>query len=89
MKKQEDYFKNYKKYGKKIKNIVKRYVPDASVFIFGSIWSKKYAIGLSDVDVAIISDEFNSREIKLKLLDKLLDRYFFSQFEFHLLTKKQ
>jgi predicted nucleotidyltransferase len=82
------YFENFRKIGKEIKEIVSKHVK-AKVFIFGSVVRNEYTVGLSDIDVAIVSDEFNNRERKLKVYDILFSKYFDSPLEFHLLTQKQ
>jgi len=82
------YFKNFKEVGKEIKEMVLKHV-NAEIFIFGSVIKGDYSIGLSDIDVAIVSDEFQERKKKLKVYDMLFSKYFNSPIEFHLLTKKQ
>ncbi len=82
------YFKNYKQIGKEIKKLVNKHVK-ARVFIFGSVVRGDYSVGLSDIDVAIVSDEFKDREKKLKVYDLLFTKYFDSPLEFHLLIEKQ
>ncbi|WP_457550564.1 nucleotidyltransferase domain-containing protein, partial [Archaeoglobus sp.] len=57
-------------------------------YVFGSVVRGDYSVGLSDIDVAIVSDEFESREKKLEIYDLLFERYFDTPFEFHLLTRK-
>jgi len=83
-----NYFKDFEKIAKEIKEIANRHVK-AKVYVFGSIVTSKYSVGLSDIDVAIVSDEFKDREKRLKLYDELFERYFDSPLEFHLLTEKQ
>lgn len=83
-----NFFKNFREVGKEIKRIVEKEVK-ARVFIFGSVVRGDYSVGLSDVDVAIVSDEFGDREKKLRVYDILFDKFFDSPLEFHLLTEKQ
>jgi len=83
-----DFFKDYKKIGKKIKKIVEKRVK-AEIYFFGSIVKGNYSKGLSDIDIAIVSDEFKDRKKKLKLYDILFEKFFDSPLEFHFLTKKQ
>lgn len=83
-----EYFEKFKEIGKEIKEIVLRHV-DAEVFVFGSIVKGDYSIGLSDIDIAIVSDEFQDRDKKLKIYDILFSKYFDSPLEFHLLTRRQ
>jgi hypothetical protein len=61
------YFENFREIGKEIKEIVNRHVK-AKVFIFGSAVRNEYSVGLSDIDVAIVSNEFKDREKKIKSL---------------------
>jgi predicted nucleotidyltransferase len=82
------YFENFREIGKEIKEIVNKHVK-AKVFIFGSVVRNEYSVGLSDIDVAIVSDEFKDREKKLKVYDILFSKYFDSPLEFHFLTEKQ
>jgi len=45
-------------------------------------------MGLSDIDIAIVSEEFENRE-KIEVLNILLQKFFDTFFEFHLLSEKQ
>ena len=83
-----EYFKNFKKVAKDVKNIVRKHAK-AEVFVFGSVIKGDYSIGLSDIDIAIVSEEFKDRRKKLKVYDILFSRYFDSPIEFHLLTRDQ
>lgn len=85
----KEFFANYKAYCEKIKKMVKSVCKDAEVFVFGSVLKGDYSVGLSDIDVAIVSETFKNRKEKLKVLDILLEEFFFSPFEFHVLTKKE
>lgn len=82
------FFREYKRIGNEIKKIVSRYV-EARVFVFGSAVRGDYSLGLSDLDVAIVSDEFKDRDRRLKVYDVLFSRYFKTPIEFHLLTNEQ
>lgn len=59
------------------------------MYISGTIIRGNYSPGLSDIDVAIVSDEFEDREKKLAVYDMLFEKYFHTPFEFHILTKRQ
>jgi len=83
------YFKNLEKYLKEIKKIVLEKVPDAKIYLFGSVLRENYSIGLSDIDIAIVSERFKDRNLKLEIFGMLLKKYFDSPFEFHILTKEQ
>lgn len=84
-----DYFKNYGKYMKEIKALLTKYLEDFEIYVFGSVIRGDYSIGLSDIDVAIVSDELKIRNKKLMVYDILFEKYFDSPFEFHLLTEKE
>lgn len=83
-----NFFRNFKEIGGEIKGLVTKHVR-ARIFIFGSVVRGDYSVGLSDIDVAIVSDEFKDREKKLKLYDLLFSKYFDSPLQFHFLTEKQ
>ncbi|MEM5820829.1 MAG: nucleotidyltransferase domain-containing protein [Candidatus Aenigmatarchaeota archaeon] len=83
-----EYLEKVKKLLKEMKKIVNQHV-NAKIYVFGSIVKGNFSIGLSDVDIAIVSDEFKNREKKLEVYDILFSKYFDYPFEFHLLTEKQ
>ena len=83
------YFEQLNEYLKKIKEIVKREIPDAEIYLYGSVVEGRFSIGLSDIDVAIVSDRFKDREKKLEVFGKLIKEFFDSPFEFHVLTGEQ
>ena len=84
-----NYFKNYNKYAKEIKKFLSKHLENFEICVFGSVVIGEYSIGLSDIDIAIVSDEFEKRDRKLMIYDLLFEKYFNFPFEFHLLTKKQ
>jgi len=65
-----EYFENLDRYLEKIKDVVKDEVPDAEIYLYGSVIENKYSIGLSDIDIAIVSDKFIDRDVKLDFLGK-------------------
>jgi len=81
------YFLNFKKYAIEIKNILKNYLSEFEVYVFGSVVRGDYSPGLSDIDIAVVSDEFKNRQKKLEVYDILFEKFFHTPFEFHLLTK--
>ncbi len=83
------YFENVEKYLDEIKRIVKDECPDAKIYLFGSVVEGNYSVGLSDIDVAVVSDEFRDRERKLDMFGRLTKIFFDSPFEFHVLTTEQ
>ena len=66
-----DFFKNYKKIAKEIKDLVNKYV-NAKVYVFGSVVKNEYCIGLSDIDIAIVSED-----LKIEMLDLKFTIFFF------------
>jgi len=84
---ESEYFINFKKYAVDIKSLLREYLSDFEVYVFGSLVRGDYSQGLSDIDLAVISDDFKVREKKLKVYDVLFERFFDTPFEFHLLTK--
>ena len=80
-----NYFKRYLDVANEVKKLVNQYV-EADVYVFGSIIRGEYSPGLSDIDIAIVSDMFRDRMLRLKIYDLLLEKYFNTPLEFHLLT---
>ncbi|AKG92628.1 Nucleotidyltransferase domain [Geoglobus ahangari] len=83
------YFENLEEYLKNVKEVVQSDAPESEIYIFGSVVRGDYSIGLSDIDVAIVSDRFSDREKKLEKFGKLTKEFFDSPFEFHVLTREQ
>lgn len=84
------YFKNYLKYAKIVKNVVKRELGEARVFVFGSV-VKKQETPASDIDLLVVSKnmpkKMNERsKIKAKIWEKI---GIFSPFEIHLVNEKE
>jgi hypothetical protein len=69
------YFENYVEVAREIKEMVNRHVK-ARVFVFGSAVRGDYVVGLSDIDVAVVSEEFEDREKRLKVYDELFSGIF-------------
>jgi len=88
-KRRRKYFDNLEYYLEEIKKIVKRKFPDAEIYLYGSVVDGDYSIGLSDVDIGIVSDELSNRDKKLELFGELTKKFFESPFEFHIFTKEQ
>jgi predicted nucleotidyltransferase len=82
------YFSNYVEVAREVKEIVNREVK-ARVFVFGSVVRGDYCVGLSDIDVAIVSCDLEDREKKLRVYSLLYEKCFESPLEFHLLTPRQ
>lgn len=72
-----------------MKEEVELYLKRAEKFRKNAEFNFENSIGLSDIDVAIVSNEFELRKNKLRVYDVLFEKYFDSPFEFHLLTVKR
>ena len=83
-----EYFRRFRDVAREIKKIVSKYV-EARVYVFGSVVRGDYSIGLSDIDIALVSDEFRDRSKRLMIYDILFDKYFDSPIEFHILTPER
>jgi len=82
-------FSQWRRYVVEIKRfLMERLGGDVEVIVFGSVVRGDYVIGLSDIDVLIISEKFENHDIKYKILGDLLTRYG-GVFEFHLITPKE
>ncbi len=84
------YFDEYRKYAKKIKEIVKTEFQDVKVLVFGSVVEGKHTPS-SDIDVLVISDEMpKSLDGKAKIRAKILKEIGVeSPFEIHLVNSKE
>ncbi|WP_290900435.1 nucleotidyltransferase domain-containing protein [Ferroglobus sp.] len=88
-KRRKKYFEELEKYLEEIKKFVDYICPDAKVYVFGSVVEGDYSVGLSDIDVAVVSNDFEDRNKKLEVFGKLTKKFFESPFEFHVLTEEQ
>jgi predicted nucleotidyltransferase len=75
MEKLKYYFSNYVEVAREVKELVNREVK-AGVFVFGSVVRGDYCVGLSDIDVAIVSSDFEDREKKLRVYSLLYEKCF-------------
>ena len=69
------YFENLDFYLEEIKRIVQEKYPKAKIYVFGSVIEGKYSIGLSDIDVAVVSN-FKSRDERLAVFGTLTKNFF-------------
>lgn len=86
-KENEKYFKNPQKYASLIKRKAEELLGKVKVYLFGSVVKGNWTPG-SDIDILVVSDNFDDKkggEIRAKLLEAV---GFFSPFEIHLITKK-
>ncbi len=86
--KRKNAFENWKKLCKEIKEYLSNLLKEYKVICFGSVVEGNYAIGLSDIDLLIISDEFKDRNLRYRVLSELIFK-FGDPFEFHLVTKEE
>ena len=87
-KRRKEYFENYVKYGKYIKKIAQEFFKEnlISVYIFGSVLKKKYSIGLSDIDIAVVLKNTDADLLKFKKI--IFDKFKDNPFEVHVVDKK-
>ena len=89
-KENQKYFKNYLKYAKIIKRIVRKELGEVRVFVFGSV-IKGQETPASDIDILVVSknmpEKMNERsKIKAKIWKRI---GIFSPFEIHLVDEKE
>ena len=88
-KERHEKFANWRKYVEEIKNFIQKELnDDAEVMIFGSLVRDEYIVGLSDIDVLIVSSRLGDLHARHELIAKLLTR-FGDPFEFHLATPRE
>jgi len=88
--KRKEYFDNLEYYLKIIKQRVKELLPDAKVYLFGSVVTGDYHPALSDIDIAIVSENIPEKAIeRARIRIKLLEDLDYHPFEIHLLTPKE
>jgi predicted nucleotidyltransferase len=81
----EKIFRNYIKFARKIKDVAKRYFGDVKVYVFGSVVRGNYHVMLSDIDVAIVTNCKDYKEIysfKAEISEKFGDI-----FEIHIIDE--
>jgi len=82
-------FSRWREYVNEIKKFVEEKLGgDIEVIVFGSVVRGDYTIGLSDIDILIVSEKFKNHDIKYKILGDLLVKYG-GIFEFHLVTPEE
>ena len=88
-KRRKKYFEELEKHLEEVKKVVDDLCPNAKVYVFGSVVEGDYSVGLSDIDVAVVSNDFKDRDKKLEVFGELTKKFFDSPFEFHVLTEEQ
>ena len=88
-KKNEKYFKNYREYALKIKEISKQSLKDPRVLVFGSVVKGNWIPNKSDIDVLIISESVVNKatwlnDQKIRILKQIADLD--SPFQLHFAT---
>ena len=82
-------FSRWREYVNEIKRFVNRRLgEDVEIIVFGSVARGDYTIGLSDIDILIVSEKFKNYDIKYEILGELILKYS-GVFEFHLVTPKE
>jgi predicted nucleotidyltransferase len=84
------YFQKPLFWTKIIKKVVKEFLPDARVFLFGSVIEDKATLA-SDIDVLVTSFQMPKRqEDRAKIKAKIWEKVgLYSPFEIHLVDRKQ
>ncbi len=85
------YFENWKEYAKQIKEKAKKILDDENlkVFVFGSVVEGNYNVGISDIDIAIVSNKVPKGKERGLILSKLEENMDLANpFEIHLVTPK-
>ena len=88
-KRRKKYFEELEKDLEEIKKFVDHLCPDVKVYVFRSVVEGDYSVGLSDIDIAVVSNDLEDRNKKLEIFGKLTKKFFDSPFEFHVLTEEQ
>ena len=91
LKEKREFLLNWRDYLGKIKQAVKELLPDAEVFVFGSILKEWY--GGSDVDILVVSNLIPEKltersEMKVDIYEKA-GLPFYHPFEIHLVNEKE
>lgn len=87
-KREEKYFKNYKKYAKIIKKEAEKILGKAKVFVFGSVLKKDEIA--RDIDILIVSPKLKNSIQKSKVKAQLWKKLkFFSPFEIYLVNPEE
>ncbi|ADC64912.1 DNA polymerase beta domain protein region [Ferroglobus placidus DSM 10642] len=80
-------FENYICYAEEIKKIAKKYFGDARIYVFGSVVEKRYHVMLSDIDIAVVTSNFDKeRALKLKVE---IEKKFGEIFQIHVLSERE
>ena len=72
--KRKKFFEDYTYYAKEIKKIARKYFSDAKVYVFGSVVDGSYHVMLSDIDVAVVTSNFDKRkalELKVEVEEEI------------------
>lgn len=82
-------FSRWREYVNEIKRFVdKKLGEDVEVIVFGSVARGDYTVGLSDIDILIVSWKFKNHDVKYEILGELVLKYG-GIFEFHLVTPEE
>lgn len=84
LKRFEHYRQSWKAYMAEIKVMILKHCPDAKLYVFGST-IRGETHPTSDIDVLIVSNEFNSIKTRIEIHSKLKLQFLDAPFEFHLI----
>lgn len=76
--------KDYRRVAISVKEIVKRFDPNARVFVFGSVVRGKFT-GASDIDILIVTERIDLKYEIIVSVYQLID----APVELHVVTKEQ
>jgi predicted nucleotidyltransferase len=84
------YFDNLDFYLEKIKERTIQILPDAKIYLFGSVVKGNFHTVLSDIDIAIVSNIIPERAIeRARIRLRILEGFELSPFELHLLKPEE
>ncbi|MGC9069346.1 MAG: nucleotidyltransferase domain-containing protein [Thermoprotei archaeon] len=82
----EKVFNDYINYAKKIKEIVSKEIKDFKLFVFGSVVRGDFHVMLSDIDIAIVTNEkVEDSRLKVKIEKEL---GLIGIFQIHIISEK-
>ena len=88
VKEYEYYRKNWRDYSNRLKSEVLKVLPDAEVYVFGSV-VRGNTHPTSDIDVLIVSREFKNIKKRIETHAQLRLLFLDIPFEFHLITPEK
>ena len=85
------YFENYKEYAEEIKELAREFFSDnfLRLLVFGSVVTGKYAVGLSDIDIAVILREEVPLKEKIRFMLVVDEKFKYHPFEIHVVSESR